>query len=166
MKRIILAAAAAAVFAVPASAEITWTPTAGGFVGKGDVQDPLGLNNAQLQSQASSISFTYSVERSYDVACYKEETVGKIRELRRTDREFARSAPISASVAYDVRQGKSQVTGFNLSGLGASLPAIVPTCPGGWNLDFDDPMGVIQNLTTSGGSLSANGVALPTYFGG
>jgi hypothetical protein len=171
MKKIILAATAAAMLSTAASAEITWTHNSGGFVGKGDVQVPLGLNNAQLQSGAASLAFSYTEARSYDVACFKEEevmeTTGtgrnmvRTRVIRRTDREFTRPAPVSATVAFEARQGRSQITGFNLSPI--SIAPIVGTCPGGWNLDSSegDP---VSNVVRESGTLSANGIVLPTYI--
>lgn len=165
MNKIVLAAAAAtaALFSTAASAEITWTHNAGGFAGKGDVQTPLSWDNKNLQANATSVAFSYHENRSYDVACYKiDEVGGRQKRLVRTDRDFARRDNIQMGIVEEVRNGKKQVTGFNVASI--SLPAIVPQCGGEWQLDYEDPKGLIQNLVRDNGQLQANGVVLPTYI--
>jgi opacity protein-like surface antigen len=185
MKKILCAAvAAAALLSTPASAAITWTPAGGGQVGKGDVQVPLGLNNAQMQDMAKFMSFSYHVKRSYNVACFNmqpdfvlepdgvtrtgEIKYKKVKTMVRVENDFHRVSNISASVEYDTRN-KKQVVGFILAPVGpATGPAIVPVCPGGWDLDLTDDLGNAQDpvsgLVISDQTLSANGTALPTYF--
>ena len=58
MKKMLLAAAAATVFiSAAALASVTFDPNTGtGFVGKGDIQVPMGWNNKQLQNNAGGVS--------------------------------------------------------------------------------------------------------------
>ncbi len=55
------AAAVVVIAAAPATASVSFDSSTGtGFVGKGDVQTALGWNNAALQKNASSLTFTTS----------------------------------------------------------------------------------------------------------
>ena len=50
---------------------ITYDPTTGtGFVGKGDVQLVLGLNNAKIQAAAASLNFTQQTTEIVQQGCY------------------------------------------------------------------------------------------------
>ena len=64
MRKILLGLAATAALVTPlalgtaANASVTIDNDGKGFVGKGDVQTALGLNNAQMQAKAGSLTFT------------------------------------------------------------------------------------------------------------
>jgi hypothetical protein len=109
-KRSLFAAiAAVAVFATAASAA-WWIDGEGkGFVGKGDVQTALGLNNKELQAIAENLTFYYEDAATYAVTCTKE--LDK-KELTKT---FNRKRGISSSVDYSPRS-RNQVNGFDLTG--------------------------------------------------
>lgn len=72
IKRLVLAGVAAATltavaFAGPASASVSIDPVTGaGFVGKGDVQTVLGLNNAQMQATLVSFTMKSTTTQSFD----------------------------------------------------------------------------------------------------
>lgn len=119
MRKNILTAAAATAFAAslalaaPATAAVTFDPATGiGFVGKGDVQLAFNLSNSQLQAQAGSVSFaavsTTVSEVSWVCTNSKNENT--------QERERTTTTSISGVVAGVARDGKKQVTGFNLTG--------------------------------------------------
>ena len=72
MSKWFLAAAAAACVSTAAVASITFNSSTGtGFVGKGDVQSALGLNNPQLQALylSGGIHFAFSENVNYKYVC-------------------------------------------------------------------------------------------------
>lgn len=159
MKKMLLAAAAAtAMISSAAFAAWNFDPATGtGFVGKGDVQLAFGWNNSQLQRNASGIAFTYSAEEEYKYDCTFTVEVGrhKVREDRTQNRGAETS--VNATVAFDART-RNQITGFNLTGLGATVsdgdaPVEGGHCVGG---QFND--GEISNvqLNSSTGGLYVN----------
>jgi len=135
-----------------------------GFVGKGDVQLALGWNNAQLQANAGSLTFTYSAADTYTSECtFSTTTGGKSGNTTRWHvSERTRSATVNKSVEYAPRS-RNQVTGFILSGFGSvsetgdELPVLGAFCQGG-----NDGTGTWTSvtLTSSTGGLSVNGVVL------
>lgn len=52
-----------------AYASVAYDPEVGGFVGKGDVQIPLGFNNATMQANYTKVSFVYEVSATYEFDC-------------------------------------------------------------------------------------------------
>jgi hypothetical protein len=163
MKKALITLAAAAV-ATAALAAVTFDPTTGtGFVGKGDVQLAFGWNNAQLQRNASGITFTYNVQDTYDAECYWETTTGRGTIIVH-DIVVPKHVSVNANIAYDARV-RTQITGFNLNGFGTvvtdgTVPVVGGACPG------NNP-GTVTNvtLTSSQGGLYVNyggtGVYLP-----
>ena len=154
MKKMMMGMAVAAAMTVGAAAAVTFDPATGtGFVGKGDVQLALGMNNAQLQAAARSLAFTYSDEATYDVPCWKE--VQNRRETVINRKTYQRSRQVNGSVAYDVR-AKNQVSGFNLIGYSSfSSTGGNLSCPSGWEADGDPIL-----VGASGGVLAVNTVPL------
>jgi hypothetical protein len=156
----VLAAAAVATYAA-----VIFDPATGlGFVGKGDVQLAFGWNNAQLQSKASGVSFTYNAFDTYDVECYWETITGSGKIVVH-DITIPRHTGVNASVAYDART-RNQITGFNLTGLGATttegtVPVVGGTCPGA----SENATIIAVTQTSSTGGLyvnyGANSVYLP-----
>lgn len=139
------------------SAEVIFDPQTGlGFVGKGDVQLALGLNNAQMQAQAGSLTFTYDAQTTYDVTCEFWTGPSHNRQMHTVTNE--RSYGVNSAVAYDARR-RNQVTGFNLTGMdagsGDQVPTVGGTCPNGNS-------GVITDVQLQGstGGLKVNGVSL------
>lgn len=123
-------AAAAALFAVTAfaNAGVTFDPTTGtGFVGKGDVQLAFGWNNAQLQTNAAGVGFSYQLRQDYLAVCTwttAEGTRGeKTHEVSHTLKYNAGS-----TVNYDART-RSQITGFTLTGYPTGTEVSVGTAP-------------------------------------
>lgn len=150
-KSIFAAAFGLAAISTVAYAAVTFDSATGtGFVGKGDVQLALGLNNAQLQAQAGSLQFTYNAtevtERSW--VCTKDN--GNTQERERTTTSTVQG--VVASVA----RVKNQITGFNLNGYSSSStsgstfdgPAL-NSCPTNWVLTT--PAGDPELVSSDGG---------------
>ena len=149
-----------------ALATVTFDPATGlGFVGKGDVQVALNLNNAQMQAKAGSLIFSYDDTAAYEATCSWITGEGT-RGERTHNVSLPRHTRVTDSVSYDARTHK-QVDGFILTGLGATsttgtVPVLNEPC-----VD-DNGDGIAQNGTwsyvsdpiSSGGVLSVNGIAL------
>ena len=164
MRKMIWAAAAAtALISTAAVAAVAFDSTTGtGFVGKGDIQILYGWNNAQLQRNASGVTFGYDAKDTYDVECYWETTTGH-GTIVQHDITVPRHVSVSASVSYDARV-RSQITGFILKGFGAvtsegQVPVVGGSCPGG------SQVATITSVTptgsTGGLSVSYGGVSYP-----
>lgn len=129
--------AAALALATPASAAVTFDSATGtGFVGKGDIQLAFGWNNSQLQNHANGVSFaaiseTVS-EQSWVCTNTKNENI--------QERERTTTTSTSGMVSGIARDGKKQVTGFNLLGYAAVTSTSTTdgpklnSCPTGWTL--------------------------------
>ncbi len=99
-------------FIPSAQAAVTFDPKTGkGFVGKGDVQTALNLNNKQIQQQASQIEFRAEsvvvTEVTWECTNTNKENV---RERARTT-----TTSIQGIVDSETRE-RNQVTGFILEG--------------------------------------------------
>jgi hypothetical protein len=118
-----------------AYAAVTFDPTTGtGFAGKGDVQTVLGLNNAQIQAQAPSLVFTYVSTDTYEVVnAWATGNADNPVSLNSHTETVTTTVGVNAAVVYDSRKNsQGQVTGFNLTGLGAktvvgTIPEVSPT---------------------------------------
>ena len=183
-----LAAVGAAGVAGAAIADVNYDPATGGFVGKGDVQLALGMNDKQLSAayNAGEIVFTFEGEANYTQACTKVNEGGRPGE-RVVKQEINHTYPFSVVVPSSVvtvnntkasgkTVGAKEITGFNLAGVGASQGGTVPTniCPGGFEA-YDDYLGAedqpfdpaqwgnptTPTLVSSSGGLKVNGVDLP-----
>jgi hypothetical protein len=133
-----------------------------GFVGKGDVQLALGLNNAQVQN--TIVNFTYSSSSSTTWTCTKTWVTGS--ESHETEHVVVQNRHNTTSVSgvvSSVARVRNQITGYNLMGFSGS-PSVtesgqaVGTCPA-------DPSGFVFDedsveTQTTGGGLSVNGVPL------
>jgi hypothetical protein len=165
MNRMIKAACAAAALtvaaAVPAGAAVTFDPATGtGFVGKGDVQFALGLNNAQLQNGGPYV-FTYSAvtEQETSWVCLNERN-GNQQERERT------TTSTTTGVASSIERVRNQITGFNLAGF-QGTPSVTATtegpplnsCPNA-NSSYVLGSTVIGDPTVISGGLSVNGTPL------
>ena len=132
---IALALVAVMVASTAAMAAVTYDPGTGtGFVGKGDVQLAFGWNNKQLQTNASGVTFTYNTIDTYEAVC--TWTTGEGTRGEKTHNiSHEQSTAVSSAIAYDTRV-KNQITGFNLTGLGATtstgeVPVVGGACQGG-----------------------------------
>jgi hypothetical protein len=131
-----------------------------GFVGKGDVQLALGLNNAQLQAQAASLQFTSESTIVTEVSwvCTND------RNENTQERERTTTTSIQG-VLSSVARERNQITGFNLNGyVGAPTPSAstdgppVNSCPSGpWTLT--SPAGAPETISSTS-ALKVNGVLL------
>jgi hypothetical protein len=120
MKKVLggLAAGALAmgIFASSSLAAVTYDSTTGtGFVGKGDVQQVLGWNNAELQKQAGNLVFTYETVESYEITV--EWTTGEGKKGQKTHTtDHKRTSEITSSLDSTARKA-NQFTGFFLNGV-------------------------------------------------
>lgn len=144
-----------------ANATVTFQPETGtGFVGKGDVQLAFGWNNAQLQSRAAGVTFTFEASEVYTAVCTwttgegtRGESVHNVKHKR--------SVGVTGTVAYDARV-RNQITGFNLTGYAGTptssgdVPVFNGPCPGNAGTD-----GVWTSV-----SLTSSSVALNVIYSG
>jgi hypothetical protein len=156
----IAAAAAAALVSTAAIAAVTFDASSGtGFVGKGDVQLALGMNNAQVQN--ATLNFTYTSTDTTFWTCTRTFTLGNgnTQEIVQVRNNSTTTQGVLSSVA----RVKNQITGYNLLGYaggGASIstdgPAVgsCPASPSGFVYDDN------AETTSLGGGLSVNGVPL------
>ena len=149
-----LAALAALTVVSVSSAVVNYDPATGGFVGKGDVQTALGLNNAQIQAAAASLEFAYSdsivVEGG---ACIRPNGTEHPNDVWR------RTTGLDAEVVYEARQKNKQpqVTGFILEPVsGGGNTTYTDQC----NNNFTEAPGEILDVQ-EGDGLTVNGVPLP-----
>lgn len=110
-----------------AFASVDFNPATGtGFIGKGDVQDAFGWNDADLQANAAGVTFTYVSEQVYEVTV--EWLTGPEWKVTRHVITQTRTAGVNASVVYETRRNKQdKITGFDLLGLGS--PTVSGTVP-------------------------------------
>lgn len=150
-KSIWVAAAASTIISTAAFAAVTFDSESGtGFVGKGDVQLALGLNNAQLQAQANSLVFAVTTTSETTWTCDRD--AGPQTQERT-------NTSTTSGLLTAVARVRNQVTGFNLLGYdGGEVvendgPA-VGSCPTFWT--------AIDIVTTPGDDalISVNGVPL------
>lgn len=141
-------------FSAAISAAVTFDQATGlGFVGKGDVQDAFGWNNAELQANASAVTFTFESDAQYAQSCMKENTRQTIYK------DFKKTVAIDAAVTFEARKNRQgMVTGFQLLGYGGDvLDGSIPDdiCnpgnadPSGWVVD---PSGIYPVITQIDGS--------------
>jgi len=166
------------------SLDVNYSPTTGtGFVGKGDVQTVLAMNNAQLQKAAGSLVFTYVLTNTYEVVnAWASGNVDNPVSLNYHTATVTTIAVLNDVVTYLSRNNpKSDVTGFNLTGFGATtvtgtIPVPSPTVthttdqlPAYYDangnlalyLGGDNKAILSVTLLDSVGGLFVNGVALP-----
>lgn len=141
-----------------AIAEVTWTPEAGGFVGKGDVQTLFGWNNATMQANHTSMTFEYDVNATFSFEC--EWWTGPTHNRR----HHVNTKEIAVSVAAEIasqsrRSGQSpNYTGWNLSPLEGTIELDGPTdddCGAEGNDMKSIVPGSVELISASGGSLYA-----------
>ena len=122
--------------AVPVRASVTFDPATGtGFVGKGDVQLAYGWNNAQLQANATSVTFTYVTTDTYEVVnAWATGNADNPVSLNSHIQTVTTTVGVNAVVDNDPRQmkGQKQFTGFILKGFGTTVvdgtvPVVSPT---------------------------------------
>ncbi len=144
-----------------ASASVVYNPGTGvGFAGKGDVQSAFGWKNAQLQANASSITFTYDTADVYTAVCTWTTDEGQLGATT-YNISVTQFTSIYADVVYDARTQK-QVNGFNLTGLENStvigtMPIKDTPCVGNEDgIDFDGIWTKVTLTGSAGGGLFAH----------
>lgn len=166
-KSFIAAAAALAAVSSAAMASVSFDSTTGtGFVGKGDIQTLYGWNDATLQKNAAGVTFAYNVEETYRYDCTFTIVIGKDKTPTPQTVTRGKSTSVNGAVAYDSRKnGLGKITGFNLTGFGATVSdGVVPveggSCPGG-PLNDGTISNVVLQSSTGGLSVSYGGVSYP-----
>jgi hypothetical protein len=161
---ILIAFAIVLMAATTAFAAVTFNPADGtGFVGKGDVQQALGLNNAQIQACANDLVFTYDCVEEYSLTVAREQETGRETQTVTSYRNV--SAGINAAVEYDART-KKQVTGFILNGydgdpvVTGEVPVVGDTWTDGAGAGAMTWEVVAVSAEGSSGGLLVNGVPL------
>lgn len=154
MKKLVVAAASAALLSTAASAAVTYDPAVGGFAGKGDLQTLFNWNNNLLQANATGIVFTWESAAEYDAVCeFDTETGGKNSKIIHHSPTRTIAVNVNATVVGDARQ-RNQITGFNLGAASAAPSADAPVvggaCPGG-NLGNGVYTSVVQTGSSAGG---------------
>lgn len=123
-----------ALVATTAFGSVTFSPTTGaGFVGKGDVQTALALNNAQMQAliTAEGVKFTYVTETAYDVVyAWATGSIDNPVSLNYHEITKTTTVGVNSALAFDARF-RNQYTGFNLLNLGltttdGTVPEVSP----------------------------------------
>lgn len=131
------ASVALAVFASAALAAVTFDPATGkGFVGKGDLQQPWGWNNAQMNAKAGDVTFTYETTDRYTATCTWVTGEGTKGE-KTHNVDLPRTTKVQSTVSYEQRKngGNGNLTGFALDGFGDNVasgvaPQVGDACPG------------------------------------
>jgi hypothetical protein len=157
------AVAVTALAAAPAFAAVTFDAATGtGFVGKGDVQTALTLNNAQLNAQAATLVFTYNAltEQETSWTCVND------RNEQTQERERTTSTAVTGVVSVVSRDNKRQITGFNLTGFTGTPTTTATTegpklesCPNA-NSNYVLGSTVVGDATVVSGGLFVNGISL------
>jgi len=160
-KTMFAGAVALAAISTVAVAAVTFDSASGtGFVGKGDVQLALGLNNAQVQN--TPVNFTYSStsvsEVSWDCTNANNEHVQQRSRTTTTSTQ---------GVVSSVARVKNQITGYNLTGWSGTVsntsdtdgPAL-NSCPANPSTFYLSSPAGDPVVTVLGGGLSVNGVPI------
>lgn len=162
MKRRWAAAVCAVLGAVVAvSAEVIFYPDSGtGFVGKGDVQTVLGLNDRQLSQLAleNGVEFTFGEGTTYTWDCY---TNGRYQNYS-TDGTTTHT--VGSNLQFNTRTGGTRgtgmkdITGFVLTGL---LPGATPVWSNGSpNTCPQDTHPTNQDSFLADAALMVNGIVI------
>ena len=149
MKKFAISAALALAAAATASATVTFDPVKGtGFVGKGDVQTVLGLNNAAMQTlitqdqaaraqgQSPLLTFTYVTKDTYEVVnAWATGNPNNPVSLNYHQITVTTTVNVKSDIAYDPRK-QNQYKGYKLLGNGlkvsdVAIPVVSPLIPGG-----------------------------------
>jgi hypothetical protein len=146
--------------ALPASA-YTLNADGTGFVGKGEVQLALGLNNAGVQALGNP-SFTYSS------TTVQETSWVCVNERNGNEQERARTTTTKTEgIVSSIARVKNQITGYNLNGFSGSTTTVgstegppIESCPNA-NSTYALGSTVVGEPTVVSGGLYVNGVLLP-----
>jgi len=178
MRKILITTALAATIVVggvaAANASVTVNPDGTGFVGKGDVQTVLGLNNGEMQKTPVTFTQQTKTEQAFTWDCTKtlldkDGTVKKVIEQHRANVTTTDSTGIVSNVA----RVKNQITGYNLTGFGQTTTTSVVDGPAPMSCPDDNPnpaepkfvldaeSAATGEMKTLSQGLFVNGVLLP-----
>jgi hypothetical protein len=132
------------------------------FLGKGDVQSALGLNNAGMNAMVFAdevmLFFTYGTTVVYEVELEWWTGPDRNRKVHYQTLEITRN--IGLEVDFDARKKNSQVTGFWLT---FSQPQSGNAPQIGDIIDNKEVIAVTIISSTEGGGLKVNGVLIPGF---
>lgn len=163
MKRAIftmLAVSGLALSATTASAYTLDLASGTGFVGKGEVQTVLGLNNNQVQSTPVEFTLNSVTAQETTWTCINERNEHVQERTRTTTTE-------TTGLVSSVARMRNQITGYNLTGFSGATTTTSSTegpplesCP---NVNSSFVLGstVVGDVETRSGGLYVNGVLLP-----
>lgn len=161
MKKVFALLSLVVLTAVTSFASVTFDPATGkGFVGKGDVQSVLGLNNAQVQ--VLPLTFTYESEQTYEVTVEWDNEVGKNKVIEHKTITVRKTVEVTGEISYTARK-QNQISGFFLTGYSGTVSESgnVPVVGAPFNSGNDGKVITAVNLvSSSNGGLKVNGVSL------
>jgi hypothetical protein len=163
MRKLFIIAASIAALAIPAAAiaSVSVDASGTGFVGKGDVQNALGWNNATFDRNALSVGFTQKSVTSahYALRCNGTDYVD--------DMAVTRTTPVTATPIYNAGNGR-QITGWNLTGVATETASTTthtdPNARSQWLscvYGGGDTAGSVSSSNTTLPDLYVNGISLP-----
>jgi hypothetical protein len=127
----VLGVVAVAAVVTTAYAAVIFDPASGtGWVGKGDVQSPFGLNNKGMQAVHTAVTFEYDDTTLYTWAC--EWHTGPDHNIKHHEQDRKRTRGVQGVVGSDSRK-TGQWTGWHLTGFDSSNGDggdFTPDCPG------------------------------------
>ena len=135
------------------------------FLGKGDVQTVLGLNNAKMNDLVlnNGLTFKYESEDRYEIVA--EWWTGPDRNRTYHTISVPRTISVSVAIAYEARKNANsplQITGFWLT-FGNVTSGDVPQVGNNFN-DGNDVKTIISvDFVSTSGGLFANGYLIPTF---
>jgi hypothetical protein len=154
-RKLMLGIAAIAMVATTgtAAAAVVYDPAEGGFVGKGDVQTALGLNNKQMQGAHQGVTFSYDATVGYTFECEWWTGPERNRTYHRTDGE-----PVSVQVGgvvADADRKTGQWTGWKLDpvavGAGTAPEPTDADCGAEGNANKSIVEGSVESFVEGGG---------------
>lgn len=161
----ISALALVAILFTAAYASVSYDPMTGGFVGKGDVQTLLGLNNKGMQDlvKANGVVFTYESSVRYAGVCTWVTGEGT-RGEKTHNVDVNKSFSVTSTIAFENKK-TGQYTGWFLApavltGQSGTVPVVGDPCHGNEGHDGTFSSVVLDEASSEGG-LKVNGLSLP-----
>ena len=139
-----------------AYAAVMYDPAEGGFVGKGDVQTPLGLNNAKMQQTYGKVEFGYEATATYSFDC--EWYTGPDQNRTHHVNTISVSLDIPAVAVLDTpkKNASPNLTGWFLDAIDLSGVDLQPTdadCGAEGNANKTIVPGTVEQIGDTTGGL-------------
>ena len=160
-RSVVTAITGVAVFATAAFAAVSFSPTNGGFAGKGDVQTLFGLNNKEIQKdidelgRSTAFLFSYESSATFEAVCAWTTGEGT-RGEKKHDITLKRKASIVSDIDGSARK-TGQWTGFILTvtdtDTQGSAPVVGEPCVGGDGIAQNGTWESVVETGSTGGEL-------------